>query len=195
MHSPDLITCCICLDVGSRRGRCSPPLFSSFRQGRGIQLPSALPSGGIYPRSMEAVGRFPQLRPRRLPPTGKPRLPERREPASQADPSLTDLNMQPSPLRASFQRRQPLICCLTAGRFSVGALVWTRGLPRAINRSAWRLATLHLIKNAPIPQGGSLELIDGGSKVVMMNGDILKAQASRTGSIDAIVSFIDTISE
>ena len=61
-----------------------------------------------------------------------------------------------------------------------------------ITRSA---KDFHLIKNAPIPQGGSLELIDGGSKVVMMNGDILKAQASRTGSIDAIVSFIDTISE
>tara|TARA_Y100000114_G_scaffold29514_1_gene25266 strand:+ start:967 stop:1296 length:330 start_codon:yes stop_codon:yes gene_type:complete len=61
-----------------------------------------------------------------------------------------------------------------------------------ITRSA---TDFHLIKNAPIPAGGSLELIDGGSKVVMLNGDVLKAQASLTGSIDAIVSFIDTISE
>ena len=53
----------------------------------------------------------------------------------------------------------------------------------------------HLIKNAPIPEGGSLELIDGGSKIVLMSGDALKAQASKTGSIDAVVSFIDTISE
>ena len=53
----------------------------------------------------------------------------------------------------------------------------------------------HLIKEAPIPAGGSLELIDGGSKVVMMNGDTLKAQASMTGSVDAIVSYIDSISE
>ena len=53
----------------------------------------------------------------------------------------------------------------------------------------------HLIKNAPIPAGGSLELIDGGSKVVMMNGDVLKAQASLTGSIDSAVSYIDSISE
>ena len=53
----------------------------------------------------------------------------------------------------------------------------------------------HLIKNAPIPAGGSLELIDGGSKVVMLSGDVLKAQASKTGSIDALVSFIDTMSE
>ena len=53
----------------------------------------------------------------------------------------------------------------------------------------------HLIKEAPIPSGGSLELIDGGSKVVMMNGDTLKAQASMTGSVDARVSYIDSISE
>ena len=53
----------------------------------------------------------------------------------------------------------------------------------------------HLIKNAPIPAGGSLELIDGGSKVIMMNGDVLKAQASLTGSIDSAVSYIDSISE
>ena len=61
-----------------------------------------------------------------------------------------------------------------------------------ITRSA---VDYHLIKEAPIPAGGSLELIDGGSKVVMMSGDVLKAQASLTGSVDAIVSYIDTISE
>ena len=53
----------------------------------------------------------------------------------------------------------------------------------------------HLIKNAPIPTGGSLELIDGGSKVVMMSGDVLKARASLTGSVDAAISYIDSISE
>ena len=37
-----------------------------------------------------------------------------------------------------------------------------------ITRSA---TDFHLIKNAPIPAGGSLELIDGGSKVVMLKGD------------------------
>ena len=58
-----------------------------------------------------------------------------------------------------------------------------------------RATDFHLIKNAPIPAGGSLELIDGGSKVVMLSGDVLSAQASKTGSIDALVSFIDTISE
>ena len=53
----------------------------------------------------------------------------------------------------------------------------------------------HLIKDAPIPAGGSLELIDGGSKVVIMSGDVLKARASLTGSVDAAISYIDSISE
>ena len=53
----------------------------------------------------------------------------------------------------------------------------------------------HLIKDAPIPAGGSLELIDGGSKVVIMSGDVLKARASKTGSVDAAISYIDSISE
>ena len=53
----------------------------------------------------------------------------------------------------------------------------------------------HLIKAAPIPAGGSLELIDGGSKVVIMSGDVIKARASKTGSVDVAISYIDSISE
>ena len=53
----------------------------------------------------------------------------------------------------------------------------------------------HLIKGAPIPAGGSLELIDGGSKVVIMSGDVLKARSSKTGSVDVAISYIDSISE
>ena len=52
----------------------------------------------------------------------------------------------------------------------------------------------HIIKDAPIPTGGSLELIDGGSKVVLMNGDAVKAYASAASSVDIITSVVDTIS-
>ena len=34
-------------------------------------------------------------------------------------------------------------------------------------------ANYYLIKNAPIVSGGSLELIDGGSKIVLASGDQL----------------------
>ena len=52
----------------------------------------------------------------------------------------------------------------------------------------------HIIKEAPVPNGGSLELIDGGSKVVLMSGDAVKAYASAASSVDIITSVVDTIS-
>ena len=54
--------------------------------------------------------------------------------------------------------------------------------------------TIHIIKDAPIPTGGSLELIDGGSKVVLQSGDAVKAFASAASSVDIITSVVDTIS-
>ena len=54
--------------------------------------------------------------------------------------------------------------------------------------------TYHIIKDASIPTGGSLELIDGGSKVVLQSGDSVKAYASAASSVDIITSVVDTIS-
>ena len=52
----------------------------------------------------------------------------------------------------------------------------------------------YLIKSAPIPVGGSLELIDGGAKFVVDTGDILKVVSSVASSIDTWVSAVDAIS-
>ena len=46
-----------------------------------------------------------------------------------------------------------------------------------------------LIKDAPIPAGGSLELIDGGSKVVLQSGDSVEALASTASAVDVTVSY------
>ena len=46
----------------------------------------------------------------------------------------------------------------------------------------------------PIPAGGSLELIDSGSKIVLQNGDVLKAFADTATAIDVLVSRVDSIS-
>ena len=32
---------------------------------------------------------------------------------------------------------------------------------------------IHLVKNAPIPVGSSLQVIDGGAKIVIQSGDAL----------------------
>ena len=52
----------------------------------------------------------------------------------------------------------------------------------------------YLIKSAPVPVGGSLELIDGGAKFVVDTGDVLKIVSSVASSIDTWVSVVDAIS-
>jgi hypothetical protein len=52
----------------------------------------------------------------------------------------------------------------------------------------------YLLKSAPIPVGGSLELIDGGAKVVVASGDILKVVSDTASSVDTWVSVVDAIS-
>ena len=54
--------------------------------------------------------------------------------------------------------------------------------------------TAYLIKSAPIPVGGALELIDGGSKIVLQNGDQLFVQSNTDASLNCYVSFVDAIS-
>ena len=52
----------------------------------------------------------------------------------------------------------------------------------------------YLIKNCPIVSGGSLELMDGGSKVVLQDGQQLYAVSDTASSLDTIVSVVDQIS-
>jgi len=52
----------------------------------------------------------------------------------------------------------------------------------------------YLIKDAPVPAGGSLELIDGGSKVVLQSGDSVEALCNTASAVDVILSVVDSIS-
>ena len=51
-----------------------------------------------------------------------------------------------------------------------------------------------VIKDAPLPLGGSLELIDSGSKIVIQSADVLKAYADTASAVDVLVSYVDAIS-
>ena len=53
----------------------------------------------------------------------------------------------------------------------------------------------YLIKGAPIPVGSTLQILDGGAKIVMVSGDALKVKSSVNSSADVWVSVVDTISE
>ena len=56
-------------------------------------------------------------------------------------------------------------------------------------------ANYYLAKNASIPPGGSLDLIQGGSKIVLVSGDVLWHDCDTNSALDIWVSYIDTISE
>ena len=100
--------------------------------------------------------------------------------------NISNNSGSPTTLRAAADSDDAIIgvrCSNTSGT-SVNVTVYVE------NSST----TYHIIKNAPIPSGGSLELIDGGSKVVLQTGDAVKAYASAATSVDVITSVVDTIS-
>ena len=53
----------------------------------------------------------------------------------------------------------------------------------------------YLAKGVVIPPNSAIELIQGGSKIVLKNGDVLKAQSGTANGFDCWVSRVDTISE
>ena len=52
----------------------------------------------------------------------------------------------------------------------------------------------YLAKGVVIPPNSAVELIQGGAKVVLKNGDVLYAKSDTASSLDTITSYIDTIS-
>ena len=52
----------------------------------------------------------------------------------------------------------------------------------------------YLVKNAPIPAGSALQVLDGGAKVVVQSGDILKVVSDTASSLDTWISTVDAIS-
>ena len=53
---------------------------------------------------------------------------------------------------------------------------------------------IYLIKDAPIPVGSALQVLDGGAKVVVQSGDRLYVKSSDAASVDVWVSAVDAIS-
>ena len=53
---------------------------------------------------------------------------------------------------------------------------------------------IYLVKDAPIPSGSALQVLDGGAKVVVQSGDALKVVSSAASSLDVWISTVDDIS-
>ena len=55
-------------------------------------------------------------------------------------------------------------------------------------------ANIYLVKDAPIPTGSSLQVLDGGAKYVVQSLDVLSVKSSDAASVDVWVSAVDAIS-
>jgi hypothetical protein len=53
---------------------------------------------------------------------------------------------------------------------------------------------IYLVKDAPIPAGSALQVLDGGAKFVVQSGDALKVISDTASSLDVWVSAVDDIS-
>jgi len=52
----------------------------------------------------------------------------------------------------------------------------------------------YLAKDVVIPPNSAIELIQGGAKIVLKSGDVLKAESNTASSVDIVTSFINQIS-
>ena len=55
-------------------------------------------------------------------------------------------------------------------------------------------SNFYLAKNVSVPPNSAIELIQGGAKVVLKNGDTLYVKSDTASSVDTVLSYIDTIS-
>ena len=49
----------------------------------------------------------------------------------------------------------------------------------------------YITKGAPVPSGGTLVLMGGDQKLVMVTGDSIKVTSSASSSVDAILSILE----
>ena len=61
----------------------------------------------------------------------------------------------------------------------------------ASGRTSGAEDSVYLIKDAPVPVGGSLVVVGGDQKVVMEPGDIIKVTSDTASSADVVLSHLD----
>ena len=49
---------------------------------------------------------------------------------------------------------------------------------------------VYIIRNAPVPAGGALEIISG-SKIIMESSDVLRARADTASALDISISYLE----
>ena len=79
---------------------------------------------------------------------------------------------------------QTTLIGMTMANITSGVIIVTATLNYGTN-------TTHIVKDAPIPTGGSLILLGGDQKVVLMTGDKVIVTSNTASSVDVIMSFLE----
>ena len=76
------------------------------------------------------------------------------------------------------------------GATDVGAVVAPSTQTTLIGMTVANITT-NIVKTAPIPTGGSLVVLGGDQKVVLMTGDKITVTSNTASSADVIMSFLE----
>jgi len=72
------------------------------------------------------------------------------------------------------------VCNVTGAGVNVDVKIWKSGVTQ-----------IFIVKNVPVPVGGTLVVIGGDQKVVLENTDLLKVNSDVTGSLDVVCSYLE----
>lgn len=91
---------------------------------------------------------------------------------------------------------------ITVGSYTVGATTQVTVIGLSIANTTGSNVTVDVVlndgandtyvtKSAPVPSGGTLVLMGGDQKLVMITGDSIKVTSSAASSVDAILSILE----
>ena len=91
---------------------------------------------------------------------------------------------------------------VTVGSYTVGAATQVTVIGLSVANTTGSNVTVdvalndgandtYITKSAPVPSGGTLVLMGGDQKLVMVTGDSIKVTSSASSSVDAVLSILE----
>lgn len=86
---------------------------------------------------------------------------------------------------------QTTIIGMTIANTTLTSPVYASVLFDGSGRTSGAEPEVYMVKDAPVPSGGSLVIVGGDQKVVMEPGDVIKVVSDQDSSLDVILSHLD----
>lgn len=86
---------------------------------------------------------------------------------------------------------QTTIIGLSLANVSVTSPIYVSAILDGTGRTSGAEASVYMIKNAPILEGGTLVVVGGDQKIVLEPGDSIKVVSNTADSVDVILSHLD----